>query len=328
MKLGFLGLGRMGSGMVEKLLKGGHEIVVWNRSPEPVEQLLERLKAYSSSEVSPKGGRVEKFSISSNSIKIAKSIQELVQSLATPRIIWSMLPSGEVTESTLKEIAKYTSAQDIIIDGSNAYYKDTQRRSEELTARGLRFLGIGVAGGIIGPKEGYDMMAGGSKSAYKHIIPILEAIAKPHATHGYFGEGGAGHFVKMVHNGVEYGIMQSLSEGFDVLEHAPYKLDLLQVGNVWQKSSLVSGFMLDRAVEVLEADPHLERISGKIDSTGEGEWTIKQARQEGVDVPSIELALEYRKKSQTDTKIQQSFTAKMVAALRNAFGGHKVEKKI
>lgn len=312
MKLGFLGLGKMGSGMVEKLLFDGHSVVVWNRSPEPVSQLQEK---------------IDGNNLAKQHLTVVSSIQEVCTALEAPRIIWSMLPSGQVTETVLKEIAASSVPGDIVIDGSNAYYKDTQRRFEAFKEKSVKFLGIGVAGGIIGPKEGYDMMAGGDKEAYTSIVPILDSLVKPHAAHGYFGEGGAGHFVKMIHNGIEYGIMQSLAEGFDVLEHAPYPLDLVQVGKVWQKSSLVSGFMLDRAVEVLEKDPHLNGISGLINFTGEGEWTINQAREEGINVEIIEHSFDYRKRTHTDPKLENSFTARMVAALRNAFGGHEVKKK-
>lgn len=312
MKLGFIGLGRMGSNMVYKLLEHGHEVVVWNRSAAAVDEL---------------GLRIKRLTRVKECFTVSSSIHDLVSHLPTPKIVWSMLPQGEVTEQILQEVITYIATNDIIIDGSNAHFKDTQRRSEELKAKGIRFLGIGVAGGIIGPKAGYCMMAGGDKSAYEEITPLLDSLVLPSAAHGYFGTGGSGHFVKMIHNGIEYGIMQSLSEGFAVLENAPFAYDLHAIGQVWQKSSLVSGFMLDRAVEALAEDPHLEKLSGQIDATGEAEWTIAQAKEEQVAVPSIELALDYRKESKTNSAISTSFTAKMIAALRNKFGGHKVEKK-
>lgn len=312
MRLGFIGLGRMGSNMVFKLLEHGHEIVVWNRSETAVADLKLRITNHSQ--------RGELW----ENITVSPSIQDLVSHLPSPKIVWSMLPQGAVTEQILQTVIQYLSPNDIVIDGSNAHFKETQRRYEELQAKNIRFLGIGVAGGIIGPKAGYCMMAGGDKSAYGYIKPLLDSLVLPSAAHGYFGEGGAGHFVKMIHNGIEYGIMQSLSEGFAVLENAPFAYDLHAIGQVWQKSSLVSGFMLDRAVEALAEDPHLEKLSGQIDATGEAEWTIEQAKEEGVSVSSIELALDYRKKSKTDPAISKSFTARMIAALRNKFGGHKV----
>lgn len=294
MKLGFIGLGKMGSRMVEKLLREGHEAVAWNRSD--------------------------------NELKNAETVEELVKSLETPRVVWSMVPAGEATEDILGEVSKFVEKGDIVIDGGNSHFKDTQRRFDNFRKKGIRFLGIGVSGGIIAAKEGYPMMVGGDKSAYLGVQPLLDSLAKPRGGHEYFGIGGAGHFVKMLHNGIEYGIMQSLGEGFEVLEKAPYKLDLLKVAKLWQKGTLVSGFMLDRTVEALSNDPKLSSIVGVIAESGEAKWTIDQAKEEGVPVEIIERSLDYRKRSQKDKKIQNSFTAKLVAALRNAFGGHEVKR--
>ena len=283
----------MGARMVSKLLKEGHVVVAWNRSP--------------------------------HESKTVGTIKELVEGLSSPRIIWLMLPAGDATEEILKEISKFVEAGDIIIDGGNANFKDTQRRFEKFESEGIKFLGIGVSGGIIAATQGYPLMVGGDKSAYETIIPILDSLGKPHGGHEYFGLGGTGHFVKMIHNGIEYGIMQSLAEGFEVLEKAPYDFDLLKVAKLWQKGTLVSGFMLDRAVDALGSDPKLSNIVGVVGSaTGESIWTIEQAKEEGVRVEIIERSLEYRNRSQTDKNIQKSFTARMLAALRNAFGGHPV----
>ncbi len=304
MKIGFIGLGRMGGNMVKKLLADGHVVVAWNRSPEPREKLKKE---------APK-------------VQVVDSIEELVKSLKKPRIIWSMVLIGEPTDDILKELEKYVEKGDIIIEGSNANFNDTERRYRHFTKKGIRYLGTGVAGGILGPKEGYAIMAGGNRSAYKHIVPILDTLVKPKAGHNYFGEGGAGHFVKMIHNGIEYGYMQAIGEGFDVLEHSPYKIDLLKVGQLWQKSSLVSGFMMDRTVEVLENDPHLKELTGVVDATGEAQWTVETAKKLKIPVEIIEASLEYRRRSKTDKKIQRSYTAKMVAALRHAFGAHGIKK--
>lgn len=295
MKVGFIGLGKMGSRMVEKLLKEGHEVVAWNRS--------------------------------GHELKNAETVEELVKSLEKPRVVWSMVPAGEATEDILKELSKFVEIGDIVIDGGNSHFKDTQRRFDSFKKKGIMFLGIGVSGGIIAARDGYPMMIGGDKAAYEFIKPILNSLAKPNGGHEYFGEGGAGHFVKMIHNGIEYGIMQSLGEGFEVLEKAPYKLDLLKVAKLYQKGTLVSGFMLDRTVEALANDPKLSSIVGVIAESGEARWTIDQAKEEEVKVEIIERSLDYRKRSQKDKKIQNSFTAKLVAALRSAFGGHKVTKK-
>ncbi|RJQ36282.1 decarboxylating 6-phosphogluconate dehydrogenase [Candidatus Microgenomates bacterium] len=314
MRLGFIGLGKMGSRMVLKLLKEGHEVVVWNRSEDPIKDLQFKIQN-------------SKFKIAIQKLKVAKDIHDLVQQLEKPRVVWIMLPAGEATDSMLQEVKKFVEKDDIVIDGANSNYKDTQRHFEEFKNLGVNFLGIGVSGGVVAAKTGYPMMVGGSKEAYEYIKPILESLAVPAGGYEYLGEGGAGHFVKMVHNGIEYGIMQSLGEGFEVLEKSQYKFDLEKVGKLWQKGTLVSGFMLDRAVEVLEQDPSLSNIVGVIPESGEAKWTVEAAKEGGVSVEIIERSLEYRRSSQKDVKIQKSFTAKMVAALRNAFGGHEVKKK-
>ncbi len=311
MKLGFIGLGKMGSRMAEKLLNE-HEVVVWNRS----EEAIQKLKTQSS-----------KLKATTQNLKTTKTIQELVRSLQKPRVIWIMVPAGDATQSMLDDVVKYVESGDIVIDGGNAYYKDTEIRSEKLKAKNVKYLGIGVSGGMIAATEGYPLMVGGDKSAYEFIKPILDSLAKPSGGHEYFGTGGAGHFVKMIHNGIEYGIMQSLGEGFGVLEKSPYGLDLLKVATLWQKGTLVSGFMLDRAVDVLTNPSILSSIEGSISATGEAEWAVKQAKEEGVEVEIIERSLEFRRRSQKDPEIQKSFAARMVAALRNAFGGHEVKKK-
>lgn len=292
MKIGFVGLGRMGARMVQKLQKEGHVAVAWNRSD--------------------------------HELKNIESVEKLVKSLEAPRVIWSMLPAGSPTENIITEIGKFVNEGDIVIDGGNSNFKDTQTRFEQFRKKGIRFLGIGVSGGVIAATEGYPIMVGGDKSAYDFIKPILDSLAKPHGGHEYFGLGGAGHFVKMVHNGTEYGIMQSLGEGFGVLEKSPYDLDLLKVAKLYQRGTLLSGFMLDRTVESLEKDPRLSEIIGIIAESGEAKWTIEQAKEEGVDVEIIERSLDFRKRSQTDEEIQASFSAKLIAALRNAFGGHDV----
>ena len=312
MRLGFIGLGKMGRRMAGKLFRDKHDLMVWNRSIDACERLLEDCR---------------KFNTVLDQISITESLPELVRKLTRPRVIWLMLPAGEATESVLGTLSDLVEADDILIDGGNSHYKDTEKRYQKLKERKIRFLGVGVSGGIIAEKQGYPLMAGGDRSAYEYTQPILVSLAKPYGGFEYFGSGGAGHFVKMVHNGIEYGIMQSLGEGFEVLHKSPYELDLLKVARLYQKGTLVSGFMLDRAVEVFERSPDLDDIIGTITESGEAQWTIQQAREEGVEVDIINRSLEYRKKSQTDKKIQDSFTAKFVAALRNAFGGHEVQRK-
>jgi len=291
----------MGSNMVTKLLSEGHEVVVWNRSKEKVDSLLSDKKP-------------------DWKVSAVATVEELVESLDPPRIIWLMLPAGEATQEILDEVEKYVAGGDIVIDGGNAHYPDTQKRWEHFSQKGIKFLGIGVSGGVIAAVEGYPLMAGGDRSAYDEIEPILDSLAKPKGGHQYFGQGGAGHFVKMVHNGIEYGVMQSIGEGFGVLEKSPYKLDLLKVARLYQKNTLNAGFMMQRTIETLEKDPKLETIEGYIDSSGEGEWTIEEAKKLDVPVLIIEESLKFRQKSQKDKKVSSTFAARMVAALRNAFG--------
>lgn len=301
--------------MAGKLLAEQHDVIVWNRSPQRVEKLK------SSYFVPLKGGASQ----NKQNFKIARTIKELVESLEKPRVIWLMVPAGEATEEVLKEVNKFVQENDIVVDGGNAYYKDTERRYQKFRAKGIRFLGIGVSGGIIAAKVGYPLMAGGDRSAYEQVRPVLDSLAKPRGGHEYFGAGGAGHFVKMVHNGIEYGIMQSLGEGFDVLKNAPYKLDLLKIAKLYQKGTLVSGFMLDRMVDALTSGI-VDKITGEIDATGEVQWMVEQAKEEGIPVEIIEASLNYRQRSKKDKKIQKSYTAKMVASLRNAFGAHPVRQ--
>lgn len=311
MKLGFIGLGKMGSRMVAKLLQEQHELVVWNRSQEAILNFK---------------NQKSKIKYTDQRFKNANNIEELVKGLERPRVIWVMVTAGEATQKVLDELSRFVEKGDIIIDGGNSYFKDTERRFKDFKTKGIKFLGIGVSGGIVAAKNGYPLMVGGDKSAYEFIKPILDSLVKPNAGHDYFGEGGSGHFVKMVHNGIEYGIMQSLGEGFGVLDKAPYELDLSKIAKLWQKGTLVSGFMLDRAVEVLSSDPKLSQIVGSIQESGEAQWTVEQAKEEGVPIEIIEKSLEFRRKSQKDSALQNSFAAKMIAALRHAFGGHPIRR--
>ena len=311
MQLGFIGLGRMGNRMVTKLLAEGHEVVVWNRSKE-------RISNFQS--------QISNFQFKSR-LEVAGSIDDLVKKLNKPCIIWSMVPQGDPTEEVLGEIQKFVETGDIIIDGGNSHYEDTQRRYEEFTKRGILFLGIGVSGGVIAAKEGYPLIAGGSKEAYDHIKPILDSLAKPNGGHEYFGQGGAGHFVKMVHNAIEYGYMQSIGEGFGIMDKAPYDLDLVKVAKLYTKGTLLSGFMMDRTTEALTDDPKLTKLSGYIEDSGEGRWAIEQAKDENVPLEIIAKSLEFRVRSREDSRVASTFAARMAAALRKAFGGHEVKKR-
>jgi 6-phosphogluconate dehydrogenase len=309
MKIGIAGLGKMGGRMAEKLVKEGQDVVVWNRTHEKAVALADKLQG-------------------SQNIKVADSIEDLVRAIPAPRVVLTMLPAGDATEELLSAVAKLLQKDDILIDAGNSFHKDTERRYQEFKNMGIRFLGVGVSGGIIAGEQGYPLMVGGDKSAYDYIVPILDSLAKSKGGHEYFGEGGAGHFVKMVHNGIEYPIMQALGEGFGVMANSEYNFDLVKVAKLYQKGTLVSGFMLDRAVEALESDPRLERIEGVIGSASkETVWTIEEAKKNDLPIESIEQAQEFRVRSESDQKIQNSFAAHMVGALRITFGGHPVKLK-
>lgn len=310
MKLIFLGLGKMGTRMVEKLLRDGHEVVAWNRTLEIAEEF--RLV------VSQNG---------LSGLEIQSEVKDAVLRLQTQKIVWCMLPAGEASEKILQEVSNYLEKGDILIDGANAKFEDTERRFNEFSKKGIKFLGIGVSGGVIAEKNGYPLMVGGDKSAYDTIIPLLDSLGKPQGGHAYFGPGGAGHFVKMVHNGIEYGMMQAIGEGFGVLEKAPYDYDLLEVAKLWQKGTIVDSFLIDRAKDALEKNDKLSDIVGEIDATGEAQWTVEQGQKEDVFVENIEQSLDFRRRSKTDQKVRDSFAARMVAALRREFGGHAIKKK-
>ncbi len=320
MKLGFLGLGKMGSRMAKKLIADGHDVVVWNRSKEAVDALIADVH---STKPTDKVIGIKNYGV----ITPAASVKEVIDNLSSVRIVWLMLPAGDATEGILQELTGYVEKNDIIIDGGNANWKDTERRYQDLKTKNIRFLGIGVSGGVLAVKNGFPLMVGGEKSAYEEIVPILNTLAYPHGGHTFLGTGGAGHFVKMVHNGVEYGMMQAIGEGFEVLEKSQFKFDLLQVGQIWQRGSIVSSFLIDRAVDALKKDTKLQNMAGPIAENGEAKWTLDAAKEEGVKVQVIEDSLKYRWDSQNDEKIQNSYTAKMVSALRFEFGGHEIKKK-
>jgi 6-phosphogluconate dehydrogenase len=313
MQIAILGMGKMGRNIAEKLMVEGHEVVIWNRSREILDKL-----------------RVEKASyIVGQKLQIVHMLEELRNVLAKPRVVWLMLPAGEVTEDVLEQLQNgVVDSGDIVIDGGNAFYEDTQKRFKAFEARKIKYLGIGVSGGLHGLENGYPMMVGGTQTAYDYLTVILDSLAKPNGGHAYFGEGGAGHFVKMVHNGIEYGMMQSIAEGFGVLAKSDYHLNLVDVGNTWQRGSIIASFLVYEAISALIKDPSLSQFDGYIDAKGEGEWTIQTAKKLNVPVPAIEQSFEFRKKSQYDKAVQDTFVAKMVAALRHEFGGHEIHKDV
>jgi 6-phosphogluconate dehydrogenase len=295
MQLGFVGLGRMGGNMVHRLARGGHEVVAFNRSPGPVQEAV-------------RNGAIG-----------ATSLQDLVQKVKPPRNIWLMLPAGNVTDEYLNQLTDLCQPGDLFIDGANSRWKDTMQRAARVKARGFEFVDCGTSGGIWGLEVGYSIMAGGSPEAFARVEPAVKTLA-PENGYGLVGPNGAGHFVKMVHNGIEYGMMQAYAEGFQILEKSEYPLNLTQVGKIWQHGSVVRSWLLDLAVSAFEKDPKLEQLEGWVADSGEGRWTIEAAIDEDVPAPIITMSLFSRFYSRD----RNSFSWRVLAALRNEFGGHAI----
>jgi 6-phosphogluconate dehydrogenase len=301
MQLGMVGLGRMGANMTRRLLENGHELVVTDLNPDAVA-------------ASAQEGAVG-----------AKNVAELAQKLRMPRAAWVMVPAGDPTENTIFELADHLSPGDMIIDGGNSNYKDTMRRAEALQKRGIYFVDVGTSGGIWGLREGYSLMVGGSKEAVDHLRPIFETLAPaPDRGWGYVGPSGSGHFVKMVHNGIEYGLMQAYAEGFEILKAKDeFGLDLHQIAEIWRFGSVVRSWLLDLTANALAEDQNLSSIKGWVADSGEGRWTVFEAIDQDVPAPVITLSLMARFISRQD----DSYAAKLLAAMRNQFGGHAVKPK-
>ncbi len=288
MKLGMVGLGKMGGNMVERLRRGGHEIASYARS----------------------GGGT------------AASLEELVGQLEAPRVVWLMIPAGDPTEQAVTDLLALLEAGDVIVDGGNSNFRDSKRRAATAAEHGIRYIDTGVSGGIWGLKEGYCLMAGGDDDAIAILRPAFETLAPPDGF-AHVGPSGAGHFVKMVHNGIEYGLMQAYAEGFEVLERSEFDLDLHEIAGIWRYGSVVRSWLLELLYDAFEKEgAHLEEIKGYVEDSGEGRWTIAEAIAEDVPVPVISAALYARFASRQD----ESFAAKVNAALRNEFGGHAVKK--
>jgi 6-phosphogluconate dehydrogenase len=287
-KLGIVGLGRMGGNMTERLRRGGHEVETYARTaPE----------------------------------RTADSLVELSMKLEQPRVVWLMIPSGDPTEKAFQTLLGLLEDGDILIDGGNSNFRDSIRRAAEAKTKGVAFLDAGVSGGIWGLTEGYCIMAGGDRSAFETVEPVMATLA-PEDGYALVGPSGAGHFVKMVHNGIEYGLMQAYAEGFELLRGIDdFNLDLDQISGLWQHGSVVRSWLLALLQRAFEADPGLEQIRGYVEDSGEGRWTIHEAIDAAVPIPAISAALFARFASRQD----ESFAAKVSAALRNQFGGHAVE---
>ncbi len=299
MEIAMVGLGKMGGNMTKRLIQGGHRLVVTARTPESVAAAV-------------KDGAIG-----------ASSLEELLSELSEPRTVWVMVPAGNPTESVINQLSEHMAKGDIIIDGGNSNYKDTMRRAEVLASIGIQFVDVGTSGGIWGLAEGYSMMVGGNDAAVERIRPALETLAP--ATDkgwGHVGPAGSGHFVKMIHNGIEYGLMQAYAEGFDILRaKEQMALDLHQIAEIWQYGSVVRSWLLDLTANALADDPELTDIKGWVADSGEGRWTVFESVDLDVPAPIITLALQMRFISRQD----ESYAAKLLAAMRNQFGGHAVK---
>jgi 6-phosphogluconate dehydrogenase len=299
MKIGFVGLGKMGGAMVERLLSGGHEIVAFDPNEEAMTTAEKR------------GGLS------------ARSLEELVNKLEAPRAIWVMVPSGRPTEETIVSLSSLLGEGDIVIDGGNSFYKNSMRIARELSGKGISFLDAGTSGGIWGLKVGYCLMIGGTEEAFRKVEPVFKTLA-PRDGYAYVGASGAGHFVKMVHNGIEYALLQSYAEGFEIMEaKKEFKLNLTKIAHLWNQGSVVRSWLLELAEDAFRKDPHLGSLRGYVQDSGEGRWTVAEAIGEDVPAPVITLSLLERFRSRQE----ESFSAKVVAALRNEFGGHGVRVK-
>lgn len=299
MKVGFVGLGRMGANMVKRLLGNKHEIVGF----DPNESARKAVEKHGATTVT--------------------SLNELVDKLKPPRVVWVMVPAGKITETTVEALKDLLQKRDIVIDGSNSFYKDSMRRAKDLQEKGIHFLDAGTSGGIWGLKIGYCLMIGGEKSVFKMVESVFKTLA-PENGYAYMGPSGSGHFVKMVHNGIEYAMLQAYAEGFEIMKaKREFALDLSKISNLWNHGSVIRSWLLELAESAFGKDPHLASIKGFVEDSGEGRWTVAEAISEDVPAPIITLSLLERFRSRQP----ESFSAKVIAALRNEFGGHAVKKK-
>ncbi len=301
MELAIIGLGKMGGNMARRLLKGGHSIVGYNRSPEVTKQIA-----------------------SESGLIPAYSLEEAVKLIEAPHVVWVMVPAGEATEDTIRTLKDLLLPGDIIIDGGNSNFNDSIRRAELVESDGINFIDVGTSGGIWGLREGYSMMVGGKQEVVNYLKPIFDSLAPgKDVGWGHVGPSGAGHFVKMVHNGIEYGLMEAYAEGFELIRaRKEFGIDLHKVAEIWRFGSVVRSWLLDLISTALKDDPELSDISGWVADSGEGRWTVFEAINSNVPVPVIALSLFQRFISRQD----ESYAAKLLAAMRNQFGGHSLKK--
>jgi 6-phosphogluconate dehydrogenase len=297
MRLGMIGLGRMGGNMTTRLVRNGHQVVGYARSED------------------------SRRAVAAEGAETAESLADLVGALEAPRIAWSMVPAGAPTEEVVGQLGGLLGEGDLVVDGGNSNFTDSIRRAAGLKERGIGFVDAGVSGGIWGLKEGYCMMLGGEAEDMERLRPALDALA-PADGWAHVGAHGAGHFVKMVHNGIEYGLLQAYGEGFEILKASVFDLDLHQVAEVWRHGSVVQSWLLDLLTSALERDPGLETVAGYVEDSGEGRWAVLSAIDEDVPAPVTALSLFARFASRQE----ESFSAKVIAALRREFGGHAVRE--
>jgi 6-phosphogluconate dehydrogenase len=298
MEIAILGLGRMGANMVRRLLLDKHRVVAWNRSPEPIKELEAE-------------GAVGAY-----------TLDEVINQLQTPRVIWMMLPSGQVTTDMINLLLPMMSQGDILVDGGNSNWKDSVSRGKQAQEHGIRYLDAGVSGGVWGLEIGYCTMVGGDADAFAIVEPAIKTLA-PVDGYKHVGPSGAGHFSKMIHNGIEYGMLQAYAEGFEILQASSYDYDLAGLAKLWNHGSVVRSWLLELAERAFDDDPKLESIRGYVDDSGEGRWTVAAAIEESVPAPVLTLSLMARFRSRQE----DSFSAKVVAALRHQFGGHAVQQE-
>jgi len=297
MELGFVGLGRMGGNMVTRLAQAGHRIVAYDRSADAV------------------------ASLKAQGARGVASLGELVKALSPPRAVWVMVPAGEPTETTIRVLADALSPGDAIIDGGNTYYKDDVRRGRELAARGLFYVDAGTSGGIWGLANGYCLMVGGDQAVVERLAPLFVSLAPPQGWL-HVGPCGSGHYVKMIHNGIEYAMMQGYAEGFELMSASEFGLDLPKIAALWNQGSVVRSWLLELTADALAANPGLEGLKPYVEDSGEGRWTVLDAVEKAVPAPTITASLFARFRSRRDS----SFADRLLAALRNAFGGHAVRR--
>lgn len=301
MQLGMIGLGRMGANLATRLVRAGHRVIGFDPQPDARAALA-------------KGGG-----------EPVESLEALVAALEKPRAVWTMVPAGTLTERTVESLRGLLERGDALIDGGNSFYKDSQRRARACAERGIDYVDAGTSGGVWGLDEGYSLMVGGDEAVVERLRPIFEALAPaPDRGWGHVGPSGAGHFTKMVHNGIEYGLMQAYAEGFSVLSHkADFDIDLYQVAEIWRHGSVVRSWLLDLAARAFEENPTLEGIAPYVEDSGEGRWTVAEAIELNVPAPVITQSLIERLRSRDD----ESFSDKLLSALRNQFGGHAMRKE-